>query len=105
MAEYANAEQLFLQAMGLIEKLYGKDHPYYAKTANNLGFTYEKMSKNKDAEKYYILVLEIHHRIFGEASPNYIGSVDTLIKFYNKIGEHDKARELSTKKQESSKES
>lgn len=92
---YAEAAQLFINNLEACERVLGKDHPNCAMMAENIALTSERMGDNEKAERYYNLAMSMNRRKQGESDQTLRHSMEALVRFYEKTGQHDKARELS----------
>ena len=69
--QLARAKSLYIKAIRLQEKLYGRIHPNYASSLNNLG-NVEKISGNfTAAKKLYEESRRIHGETIGKKSATY----------------------------------
>ncbi len=94
--EYATAIPLAQQALEILEKVFGEEHPNVAQSLNNLGLLYNNQGEYAKAEPLYLRSLEILEKVFGEEHPNVAQSLNNLGLLYNNQGEYAKVSSLST---------
>ena len=91
LGDYAQAEKFFLEALGIKEKVLGKEHLDYATTLNNLGLLYSNMGDYTQAEKFYLEALSIKEKVLGKEHPNYATSLNNLGLLYIDLGNYTQA--------------
>jgi len=89
--DYSQAEKYYLEAIDIKEKIFGKDHPSYATSLNNLGLLYVKMGDYSQAEKYYLEAKNIFEKVLGKDHPDYAISLNNLGLLYNKMVNYSQA--------------
>jgi CHAT domain-containing protein/tetratricopeptide (TPR) repeat protein len=94
MGEYAKAEPLYREALGITKASLGEEHPDYARGLNNLGLLYYSMGEYAKAEPLYREALAIRKAALGEKHPDYAMSLNTLGLLYYSMGEYAKAEPL-----------
>ena len=72
----------------------GKEHHLTAKSMNNLAFIYEMQGLFANAERLYLMALEIKTKVFGENNPGTATSLDNLASLYMRQGLYEKAEPL-----------
>ena len=93
---YKKAESLYIEAKNIREKVYGKEHPSYATSCNNLALLYSNlgaMSTNievkeenyKKAELLYIEAKTIREKTLGTKHLDYAVSCNNLALLYNNM--------------------
>ena len=70
IADYAQAEPLYLRDLAITEKALGKDHPAVATTLNNLALLYRVQGHYAQAEPLYLRAIEIAEFRLGADHPN-----------------------------------
>jgi CHAT domain-containing protein len=94
LGEYSNAEEIFLEAMPIRERLFTKESNEYAQMCNNLGDLYRRMGDYDKAEQLAVEAKEIRGRILGPTSLVYAISCVNLANVYRDIGQYKKAEPL-----------
>jgi len=89
--DYAKAEKLFIQALELREREFGRNNHEYAKACDNLSILYEKTGDYGLAEKYARQSLESHISIFGEGHPSCKKSAEALERLKGRSKKVDSA--------------
>ena len=74
MGGYAQAEKYYREALGIYERILGKNHPYYATSLHNLGAVYDSKGDYAQAEHYYLQALGIRERVLGKDNLSYAAS-------------------------------
>lgn len=92
--QYSEAESILIQAVELIKRIFGEDHPDYIRTLNNLALVYYLQGKYSEAELLYIQTLELTKRVFGDNHPEYIKSLNNLALVYYCEGRYSEAERL-----------
>ncbi|WP_254921402.1 tetratricopeptide repeat protein, partial [Nodularia sp. NIES-3585] len=69
---YDQAEPLYLQALELLKRLLGDNHPSVATSLNNLALLYESQGRYDQAEPLYLQALELFKRLLGDNHPHTI---------------------------------
>jgi len=93
--EYSQAERCFLEAAKLNEALYGKDHPEYAVSLNNLGEVYRSMGDYARAERHYLEAIALQERTLGKDNSNYALLLNNLGLAYFGAGDYARAEMYS----------
>jgi len=70
MGEYAKAEPLFKEALGIRQKVLGRKHPDTAQSLNNLAALYQAVGEYAKAEPLYQEALEIRQKVLGRKHPD-----------------------------------
>ncbi|TCZ71808.1 CHAT domain-containing protein [Flaviaesturariibacter aridisoli] len=102
---YAEAARCYQEALRLGEQVYGRQHPDYAATLNDLANVYadQKRLRGK-AEALYRQSLQIDEAIYGRKNANYLVSLYNLAAYFNKTGQPARAlplyRELAAGRRE-----
>lgn len=93
-AHYAQAEQLFSQAAGIYEQLYGHEHLRVADCLFALASLYEMQWKEDQGESLYRRVLEIRTHLLGPDHPQVAHGFNALAMLFYKRGKYAQASEL-----------
>ena len=73
----AAAEQLYLRALRMKEKLLGRNHPDFAKTLNNLAVLYESEQRFSEAESLYKRAVSILQKRLRADHPSLITALNS----------------------------
>jgi CHAT domain-containing protein len=95
MGNYIRSRDLNLQTIEISEKVFGKEHPDYAKSLNNLAFNYSQLgdySKSKELNQQCLIIYE---KLFGKEHTNYLRSLNYLALNYSNLGDYSKSKELN----------
>lgn len=90
--DYANAEDYYKKAMGVLEKYTGKNDSDYAGFLNNLGALYDNLGNFSEAESLYKESALIRKAIFGNESREYAQNLNNIGNLYRKTENYDSAR-------------
>ena len=82
------------------EKEFGKNHPNYATSLNNLFLLYKAMGQYEKAEPLFLKALAIRKEILGENHPDYATSLNNLAALYEAMGQYEKSEPLILKASE-----
>ena len=88
------AEPLYKQALEMIKRLLGEQHPNVAGSLNNLAELYRVQGRLKEAEPLYKQALEMIKRLLGEQHPNVANSLNNLALLYESQGRYSEAEPL-----------
>jgi tetratricopeptide (TPR) repeat protein len=80
---YADAEKLYLQALALKEKWFGRDHFTLAPHLNDLALLYRKLGRYAEAEALYKRSLVILERTNGPDAPGTVHALNDLTLIYD----------------------
>ncbi len=103
--KYSKAEQLFIKAKAIREKVFGKEHPVYVQSCNSLAGLYEnicssaktdkeKVDNYSKAEQLYIEAKTIRENILGTENLDYATSCSGLAMLYNVMESYQEAEPL-----------
>ncbi|MBL8150327.1 MAG: tetratricopeptide repeat protein [Blastocatellia bacterium] len=67
---YSEAEPLYLQALEIRKTVLGLNHPYTARSLNNLAELYRSQGRYEQAEPLYLQALSIFEQVLGSEHPN-----------------------------------
>ncbi len=93
-ADYNRAEQLFLRALEIREKVNGPKHPETATVLNNLAELYCSRGKYDKAEPLHLRALEIREEVLSPGGPETAISLNNLALLYKNQGKYEKAEPL-----------
>ncbi len=94
VSKYEKAEEIFLKAKVVIERVAGKDNSNYATTINNLAGVYRLTGDYKKAEQLFFNAIEIYKNISFEGSFVYSSALNNLGLLYMDMKEYQKAANL-----------
>ncbi len=92
--KYEQAEPLFLRAIEIVEKAFGKDHPQFATHLNNLAELYRAQGKYEQAEPLFLRAIEIDGKALGKEHPQFATHLNNLALLYKSQGEYERAEPL-----------
>ncbi|TRU32368.1 MAG: tetratricopeptide repeat protein [Microcystis aeruginosa Ma_MB_F_20061100_S20D] len=85
---------LHQQALEILGKSLGNDHPDYAGSLNNLAALYKSMGQYEQALPLHQQALEILGKSLGTDHPDYAGSLNNLAALYKSMGQYEQALPL-----------
>lgn len=91
---FAEAEPMYLRALGILEKNFDKYHPDLFQTLQNLATLQRAMGKLDEAEQHYRRILKILQAEFGDESEKAATGLNNLAALEGMRGKFDKAAEL-----------
>jgi tetratricopeptide (TPR) repeat protein len=91
---YGEAEPLYQQALAIMRKRLGEQHPDTATSLNNLAGLYQAQGRYDEAEPLYQQALAIRKVRLGEQHPHTAGSLNNLAGLYQAQGRYDEAEPL-----------
>ena len=94
MGRYKEAEPLYVQALGLMEKNLGPDHPSVATALNNLAELYRAHGRYAEAELLHRRALGIREKALGPNHPEVAQSLSNLGRILDLRGQLDAAEKL-----------
>uniref|UniRef100_UPI004055B298 tetratricopeptide repeat protein n=1 Tax=Candidatus Electronema sp. TaxID=2698783 RepID=UPI004055B298 len=92
--KYAEAEPLYLQAIAVKEKAFGKDHPDVAEALNDLAVLYWCEENYGEAEPLYLCALAVKEQFFGKDHPSVAQTLNDFAILYRKQGRMEEAKSL-----------
>ncbi|WP_052418737.1 CHAT domain-containing tetratricopeptide repeat protein [Methanolacinia paynteri] len=92
--QYNKAVEIAIQVVKLSGECYGKDHPYYATSLNNLAGLYYSMGNYFAAEPLFRQEIEITRKTLGEEHPDYATSLNNLATLYCSLRNYSAAELL-----------
>lgn len=96
-AHYTEAERIYLKQIGIVEKIYGKDHKLTANAYNYIGEVYYEQGEYNKALDYFYKVLDIHEKSLDKDSPDTAKSYNSIGKVFYELGEYKKAIDFFNK--------
>ena len=91
---YAEAEPILLQALDILQRQLGDDHPNVATSLSNLAGLYELQGRHAEAEPLLLQALDISQRQLGDDHPNVAQSLNNLAHLYQSQGRYAEAEPL-----------
>ena len=95
MGNYNRSLELILQKLEIIEKVFGKEHPFYATSLSNIAANYIELGDYNKALEYNLLALKILQKVFGKEHPDYATSLSNIASNYLELGDYNKALEYN----------
>jgi tetratricopeptide (TPR) repeat protein len=92
--KFAEAAKYFEEAEQEATRMFGKNHPHYATSLDNLAKVYLRMGEYTKAESFSLQTLEITRRVFGERHPDFATSLNNLGSIYCALGKFAEANPL-----------
>lgn len=94
LGENEEAELLYREALAIVEKTPGKNHPSYATLLNNLANLLEEQGQYGEAEPLYREALEIGGKTQGKIHPGYALRLNNLANLLESQGRQGEAEPL-----------
>lgn len=91
---YDEAEPLYREAMAIVEKTLGKEHPSYAGSLNNLALLLDTTGRSDEAEPLFREAMAITGATLGKEHPTYATNLNNLAVLYASTQRFDKALPL-----------
>ena len=91
---YAQAEPLLKEALEILKRSLGTNHPYVASTMSRLALLYHYQGKYSDAEPLYKEALEIQKHSLGTNHPSVSNTMSNLAGLYSDQGKYSDAEPL-----------
>ena len=88
---YAEAEPLYVRALGINEKVLGPEHPDTARSLNNLAELWQSQGRYAEAEPLYRRALAIREKTLGPEHPNTAASFNNLAGLWRSQGRYAEA--------------
>ena len=90
------ALNFLLEGHELIVNIFGKKHPTYITSINNLSIAYSYLEKYDKSLKLDLERLSITEKIFGKENPSYANALINLAGSYANLGNYKKSLELNS---------
>ena len=97
MSDYERALEYYFNALHIMERAAGPDHPDTEITYNNIGRAYFEQGDYVKALEYYHKVAEIREKTLGPGNPDTISAYNVIAAAYDAMGEHEKATQYYSK--------
>ena len=94
LGRHGEAEPLLREALALLERLLGKEHPDTASSLNNLASNLDDKGLYEQAEPLYREALELRERLLGKEHPDTAQSLNNLAYNLNAQGLYEQAEPL-----------
>jgi tetratricopeptide (TPR) repeat protein/CHAT domain-containing protein len=91
LGDYKTALPFFEQALAILKKSKGEEHPDFATSLNNLAQLYSNMGQYEKALPLNEQALKIRKTAFGEDHPDVAMSFNNLASLYSEMGQYLKA--------------
>jgi nucleoside phosphorylase/tetratricopeptide (TPR) repeat protein len=91
-AEYASSISLLERSLNINEKLYGSNHPEYARNLMDIGKIFQRLGNLIEAKKSFETALEINRIFYGEVHPNIAIALSNLGKIQMRLGDLEDAK-------------
>ena len=91
---YNAASKIAEQVTEIVREYYGKEHPDYATSLNNIAAMYHSMGNYTAAKSLYRQAIEIWWKTLGEEHPDYATSLNNLAELYRMMGNYGEAETL-----------
>jgi tetratricopeptide (TPR) repeat protein len=89
--QYAKAEQYYLKAKAIYEKINAQSNKSYLISLTSLAALYMETGKFENAETFYKQALEINRKIYGDVQSENSVLLNNLATLYHKMGNYEKA--------------
>ena len=94
--KFSVAIKLGTKAMNIYEIVYGKEHPDYANSLNNLAIYNCNLGNYPEAIRFGTEALNICEKVYGTEHPNYATSLNNLAGYNSDLGNYSEAIRLCT---------
>ena len=94
IGDYAKAEPLYQQALQIVNKALGPEHPDTATSLHNLALLYAAMGAYEKAEPLCQQALQIWQKALGPDHPHVAAGLNNLAELYRAMGAYAKAEPL-----------
>ncbi|MEP6513035.1 MAG: CHAT domain-containing tetratricopeptide repeat protein, partial [Parafilimonas sp.] len=91
LGDYDKAESLYLETKQIRENIFGKEHPDYAASCDNLAILYYELGQYGKAEPLYLEAKQIRKKVLGKDHPLYAESCLNLANLYASLKQSQKA--------------
>jgi len=93
-ANYTVAEQVILEAIGILKKRSDTVNVEYANSLSHLASLYQVLDKKAEAKALYKEVLNIRKTLLGTKHPDYADALISLGLLYGSLGKHEESEPL-----------
>jgi tetratricopeptide (TPR) repeat protein len=94
---YAEAEKAQREALALIRKTLGEDHPDTARSYNSLALTLSAQGRHAEAQPLFQRALDLRKNLLGEGGPDTALSYNNVGSCLANLGKHAEAQPLHQK--------
>ena len=94
LGEYASATKMGEQVLRIRKRIFGKEHPIYADSLNNLAANYSQMGSYKLAEPLLLEAKQVYEKVLGKEHLDYAKCLFNLAGLYDSIGSYERAEPL-----------
>ena len=94
---YEKALEYYGNALELLERVLGSDHPDTATTYNNMAGVYQAQGDYEKALEYYDKALDVIGRVLGSDHPYTAATYNNMAEVYCAQGEYEKSLDLYKK--------
>ncbi len=94
LGEYHEARELHEQALAIVRKVYGEEHPSVAASLTGLAAVLQALGDYDRARQLHEQALAIRRKLYGEEHPDVATSLNNLAAVLQALGDYDRAREL-----------
>ena len=91
--DYPKALEYCQKALGILEKIFGTEHPDVAAPYNNIGAVYDSQGDYPKALEYHWNALGIREKVLGTEHPDVATSYNNIGGVYSSQGDYPKALE------------
>jgi tetratricopeptide (TPR) repeat protein len=94
---YTDAEPLYGQALGILEKAFGPQNPEVASCLNNLALLYDNLGQYAKAKPLYKRALAIAEKSFGPEHPKVATGLENYALLLRTVGRLEEAAQLESR--------
>jgi len=94
---YKEAEEFYLKALKVVEKVLGVKHPDTATTYNNLAGLYYSQGRYEEAEDFFLKALKVQEEMLGVKHPDTATTYNNLAWLYYSQGRYEEAEDFFLK--------
>lgn len=91
---WKEAEELFMQVIGVRQSVLGAEHPDTLTSMDNLATLYTNQGRWNEAEELEMQVMETREKVLGAEHPSTLTSMGSLASIYRNHGRWDEAEKL-----------
>jgi tetratricopeptide (TPR) repeat protein len=92
--KHAEAEQIYRELLGVMERVFGKEHPATLTTANNLSTSFYNQGNPAGAERISREIFDVQRRILGKEHPDTLRTASNLAVFLSEQGNYVEAERI-----------
>lgn len=94
LGKYDEAEQMYREALGLYEKVLGREHPDTLTSMNNLALVLDSQGKYEEAEQMHRETLGLCEKVLGREHPSTLSSMNNLANVLDRQGKYEEAEQM-----------